>query len=205
MSSPKLPMDGTREGGASPRMRPAVAWGLVASLLASAWALWWPSEPVMPPPSPSTEPPNAVKPALAVQTQQSVAAPVRVGSASSAEGSGEPPTLSAAARDPFNATPPPPAPTPQQSKAASSPAEVAPPAPPPPPPPMNHRVMGRFMSPGGQQMVFLQDGTQAVLAAPGAVLASGYVVEAVAAREVKLRHPLAEQAVSLPMPEDNAP
>ena len=70
---------------------------------------------------------------------------------------------------------------------------------------MNHRVMGRFMSPGGQQMVFLQDGTQAVLAAPGVVLASGYVVEAVTAREVKLRHPQAEQAVSLPMPEDNAP
>ena len=70
---------------------------------------------------------------------------------------------------------------------------------------MEHRVIGRFRSPDGQQMVFLQDGAQTVTAAPGLTLSSGYVVESITARELRLRHPLAEQTVSLPLPHDNAP
>lgn len=70
---------------------------------------------------------------------------------------------------------------------------------------MNHRVVGRFQSPDGQWSVFLQDGAQAVQAAPGLALSSGYVIEALGPRELRLRHPLAEQAVSLALPEDTAP
>ncbi len=72
-------------------------------------------------------------------------------------------------------------------------------------PPMNHRIVGRFVSPDGQRMVFLQDGPQTVLAVSGAVLSSGYAVDAVTPRELRLRHPMAVQAVSMPMPDDNAP
>lgn len=68
---------------------------------------------------------------------------------------------------------------------------------------MNHRVVGRFQSPEGAWLVFVQDGERAVPAAPGLSLASGWVVESVTAREVRLRHPQAEQAVSLPVPGDN--
>jgi hypothetical protein len=70
---------------------------------------------------------------------------------------------------------------------------------------MGHRIIGRFQSPEGQWLLFLQDGAQSVLAAAGVTLSSGYAVESVTATEVRLRHPLAEQAVSLPLPEDNAP
>jgi hypothetical protein len=70
---------------------------------------------------------------------------------------------------------------------------------------MNHRIVGRFLSPDGQRLVFLQDGAQAVVAASGAVLSSGYIVDSVTPRELRLRHPLAGQAVALPMPDDNAP
>lgn len=75
---------------------------------------------------------------------------------------------------------------------------------------MTHRVVGRFQSPDGQWLVFLQDGSlqdgsQTVTAAPGLALASGYVVESITPGEIRLRHPLAEQAVSLPLPTENAP
>ena len=84
-------------------------------------------------------------------------------------------------------------------------AEPAPALPPPPaPPPMNHRIVGRFQSPEGKWLVFLQDGANTVQAQPGATLSSGYVVESVT-KEIRLRHPLADEAASLPLPEDKAP
>jgi hypothetical protein len=52
-------------------------------------------------------------------------------------------------------------------------------------------------------LVFLQDKTQAVIAAPGVELSTGYVVEAVTPLEIRLRHPLAEQSVSLSLRDDN--
>jgi len=65
--------------------------------------------------------------------------------------------------------------------------------------------MGRMLSPEGKWMVFLQDGAQIVQASEGLTLPNGYVVESVTAKEVRLRHPLMDQPVSLPVPEDNAP
>lgn len=68
---------------------------------------------------------------------------------------------------------------------------------------MEHRVIGRFRSPEGGWLVFVQDGDRALPAAAGLALASGWVVESVTSSELRLRHPLAEQAVSLPVPGDN--
>jgi hypothetical protein len=70
---------------------------------------------------------------------------------------------------------------------------------------MNHRIVGRFLSPEGQWLVFLQDGAQTVQATTGLTLSSGWAVESITARELHLRHPQAEQAVSLPLPADNSP
>lgn len=77
--------------------------------------------------------------------------------------------------------------------AASTPSALAQPAPPPlavpselvgppvppSPPPHNARFSGRFRTPQGETQIYLRDGAQnLVLARPGTVLASGYVVEA---------------------------
>jgi hypothetical protein len=68
---------------------------------------------------------------------------------------------------------------------------------------MNHRVVGRFQTPEGAWLVLVQDGERAVPAVPGLALASGWVVESVTARELRLRHSRVEQAESLPVPGDN--
>jgi hypothetical protein len=65
---------------------------------------------------------------------------------------------------------------------------------------MNHMVIGRFLSPEGQRLVFLQDGNQTVIAGAGVALSTGYVIETVTAKEVRLRHPLADQAISILLP-----
>ncbi|MBN8486840.1 MAG: hypothetical protein J0M20_03760 [Burkholderiales bacterium] len=70
---------------------------------------------------------------------------------------------------------------------------------------MNHRVIGRFRSPEGQWFVFLQDGANSLHATPGVALSSGYVVESISAAEVRLRHSLAEQLVSLPLADAGVP
>jgi len=181
---------------ASPRLNPALGWGLVTTLLATGWALWWPGE------APSDHEPRQALAASAAPASRSPSASSATGAATP----DDPPTLSPSARDPFFPAPVP-APIPE-TKPTPEPAraEAAPPPPPPPaPPPMTHRVIGRFQSPEGQWLVFLQDGAHTVVAAPGVTLASGYAVESVTAKEVRLRHPLAEQAVSLPLPEDNSP
>jgi hypothetical protein len=203
----------TSDGRVPPRMRPAVAWGLGASVLASAWALWWPSEepaqsishvdtsPRAAQPAPTEHRLAALAPTAAASSILAAAAPTSASSASS-----EPSTLSPAVRDPFHPAPPPPSPA-EAAKAAAEAArsqQAAALPPPPPPPPMNHVVVGRFQSPDGQHLVFVQDKTQAVIAAPGVELSTGYVIEAVTPQEIRLRHPLVEQAVSLPLRDDNA-
>jgi hypothetical protein len=188
-------------------LHPALAWILVVSMLASAWALWWPQGEDV-----AYEQQRAGGPEMAVPAARGGPAPMRVNgqanpSASPRQSSNEDSALAAlspAERDPFNSTPV--APPAQDKAVVTAPQAVpaAPPAPPPaPPPPMNHRVVGRFQSPEGAWLVFVQDGERAVPAAPGLALASGWVVESVTARELRLRHPQADQAVSLPLPGDN--
>jgi hypothetical protein len=187
-------------------LHPALAWSLVVSMLASAWALWWPQGE-----DAAHEQQRAGGPEMVVPASRAAPAPVRANeqatpSASPRQSSNEESTLailSPAERDPFHSTP---AAPPAQDKAevvAPQAAPTAPPLPPPAPPPMTHRVVGRFQSPEGAWLVFVQDGERAVPAAPGLALASGWVVESVTARELRLRHPQADQAVSLPVPGDN--
>ncbi|MCD2345006.1 hypothetical protein LRH25_32310 [Ideonella azotifigens] len=70
---------------------------------------------------------------------------------------------------------------------------------------MTHRVLGRFAGPDGARLLFVQDGQQAVVAAPGVELSSGYRIEAITATEIRLRHPLLMPTVSLPLPAEAAP
>lgn len=187
-------------------LHPALAWTLVVSLLASAWALWWPQHE-----DAAHEQQQASGREMVVPALRAAPAPVQANeqarpSASPRQSSNEDSTLAVlgpAERDPFNSTPVAP---PAQDKAVVPAPQVvpaSPPAPPPATPPLNHRVVGRFQSPEGAWLVFVQDGEGAVPAAAGLALASGWVVESVTARELRLRHPQADQAVSLPVPGDN--
>lgn len=185
---------------AAPRLPRALIWALAGSLLASAWALWWPTESAAVIQSSVPDAPRRVAPSASSALSErvpGVSAPVTANS--------ERPTLSPPSRDPFNITPSAPleaqvkaAPVQTREERASQPQA-------PSAPPMNHVVIGRFLSPAGQRLIFLQDGTQTAVAEPGVALSSGYVIETVTPKEVRLRHPLAEQAVSLPLPDDNAP
>lgn len=180
-----------------PRMRPLLVLGLLMSLLATAWALWWPVEPESlvaaagsPRRSLSESPPiNDLTPRTS-----SAAAPAHRDS--------EDPTLSPASRDSFNLISP--EPTPATAKTLPEPVRheaASPPLPVPAAPAMTHAVIGRFRTPEGRHLVYLQDGSSAVVAEPGVTLSSGYVVEALSPQELRLRHPLAEHAVSLPLPD----
>jgi len=187
------------------RLHPALGWALSASLLASGWAVWWPDEPLLE----LAIADAARSPARAATTEAMAARQPEAGSAITqrfATKAGDAPMLSPASRDPFNPAPPPAPPAP--AKTVPEPVRSEPTTPPPPAPtapPMNHRVVGRFQTPEGQWLVFLQDGNRTVPAASGVALASGYVVESVTPSEIRLRHPLAQQPVSLPLPTDNAP
>jgi hypothetical protein len=182
------------------RLHPALLAGLAATLLATAWALWWPDDAAS---DRGALPSRAPAP----RDEASVAKGLSTTATASAEAKEEDaPLLTAAARDPFFPAPPPAPATAAKATPEPARAEPTPPTPPPPPPPpMNHRVVGRFLSPEGQWLVFVQDGTQAVQATAGLTLSSGWVVESITARELRLRHPQAEQAASLPLPEDNSP
>jgi len=187
------------------RLNPALGWALLASLLATGWALWWPSEPLVQPASTDA----ATPPARAAATAASAAEQPKARSAALtsriAADLGDAPMLSPASRDPFNRAPPPAPPAPAKTLPEPVRSEPTPPPPAPTAPPMNHRVVGRFQTPEGQWLVFLQDGNRTVPAASGVALATGYVVESVTPREIQLRHPLAQQPVSVPLPTDNAP
>lgn len=189
---------------AAPRTNPALLWGLVATLAATAWALWWPGDapPVVTANDSARVPPGGGQ----APSSASAAAALQPAMPASAAASGVQAVgpLSLASRDPFHPEPPP-APPPATQAAAPSPKEEPPPPPPPPPPPQTYKLMGRMLSPEGKWMVFLQDGAQIVQATQGLTLPNGYVVESVTATEVRLHHPLMEQPVSLPVPEDNAP
>lgn len=69
----------------------------------------------------------------------------------------------------------------------ASPPLVA--APTPQAPPMTHRYFGSMQDPDGVTRYYLTDGERAVAARDGAVLTSGYVVEAVSEREIRLAYP----------------
>ena len=175
------------------RLSPALRWALGASAVASSWAIWWPQSVTVP------QAMHAVAPKQHPQPPRSlIPAPDAAASKTDA-------TLSPASRDPFQLPQPPPPPA-AQIAAAKAAAEATTPPPPPPPaaPPMTHRVFGSIQDPDGRRLVFLVDGTQSVLATEGAALSTGYAVKAVTDTEIRLRHPLAEQDVTLPLPAANS-
>lgn len=172
---------GKAAGGTSPRL----LVGLVFSLLAAGWALWWPKaddgRTVAPAPRGTAE--NKTSGAL----HQGLAAQV------------PPSSLSEAVSDPFHpqagpagASMPVTASTPTANLTVG---QLVTPALAPAPP----RVAGSFVGPDGTQSAFLVDGSQWVAAKVGAVLNSGYRVEAVGAQALHLRHPAASEPVVLPM------
>lgn len=192
------------------RVRPPLAWGLAGSVLASALALWWPQ-------AIDGERQNERKLSMSGKTgAESVPTasrwPARAALVYKAEAGGEQSThgelaapLSPAERDPFYAEPSRPAASPVSPAlihatpvAATS---TSPPAP-PQPPQMAHRVMGRFQSPDGAWLTFVQDGELAVLASAGLQLATGWVVESLTEDELRLSHARAEQTIVLPISRD---
>jgi hypothetical protein len=184
--------------------RPGLIGLLLVSLLASAWALWWPrEEPYL---MPHVEPSQATL-AKHASTPEPDGAPVSSSPSAieRAKQASIPTVLSEATRDPFHTDLPKvaaasqPAREPErQERASALPSPGA-------APPMEHRVMGVFTTPEGERLVVLQDGVHAVTAASGVTMSSGYVIEGVANHEIRLRHPLADQPVSLSIPVGSAP
>lgn len=174
-------------------LHPAIAWTLVATVLASAWSLWWPQES------------DNLRPLAVRAAYPSRPVPPSSPTARASVTDGATDTrrlLSPAERDPFNSTP---APVPQGTlpAVAQQPTQPEPPLAAPEAPPMQHRVIGRFRSPEGVWMVFLMDGDVALPAAPGLALSSGWVVDSINGHELKLQHPRAELPVILVVPGDN--
>lgn len=75
------------------------------------------------------------------------------------------------------------------------------PAAPPPPPQTQFRVLGWFGLAGDAPQLLLSDGQTDVVAKAGLALSDGFVVRAIEARGVVLRHPPSQTEVILPLPE----
>lgn len=104
-------------------------------------------------------------------------------------------------QDPFNPFPPPPPPEPVQPPPPALIAPIEPtPEEAPQPPPMAHRFFGSMRNPDGQLMTYVTDGASTVQAMPGVTLSSGYVIDAITEREVKLIYPPLsyESRISIP-------
>ena len=83
-------------------------------------------------------------------------------------------------------------------------------------PPPAARFLGRFVTPEGTRLVFLRDGEQSIVAAPGAVLSNGYTVQALlpespadstggavaAVTAIRLVHTASGQLVEISLPAD---
>lgn len=73
-------------------------------------------------------------------------------------------------------------------------------APAPRPPQMGYRFIGVFSGPDGVRHVYIANGDNTVAAVPGQVLSEGYVVEELAAEQVKLVYPPLQYKVAIPIP-----
>ena len=164
-------------------MKAALRWSLAATLVLSAWALWSPAEPL-----------PVVAPAANRLPDNSTADAVE---GESLPLSLERQALEPARRDPFVAV----------AQAAQPPAAPKPfvlmgpeqPPPPPPPPPLNYRFLGQMQTPEGQRLVYLSKGQDVTPVEVGTRLDEGYVVEAVSAEAVSLRHPAHDTRAVIPI------
>jgi len=166
--------------------RPLLWWALGAAVALSAWALL----------SPPSAPPALVQPAesRAAQTPSS-----------SDEPETRPAALAAATVDLFTApsitvpTLPVPAAPPQAPAALIAVSQIQTPLAPPPPAPPS--FAGRMVGPGGERLVFLRDGADLQVAVVGQSTRTGYRVEAITERSVRLVQPAFDQAVDVAIPD----
>lgn len=177
-------------------MRPKLMWALLATVVASALALWT-----------SERAPAVI---AAVERQQ---ANVNMAQAALANTPAtqshtakplpaqlDPSTPEPPQRDPFAPVLPPAPPTPPPVVTAEKPF-VGPPAPvAPTPPALTHRYLGRMTTPTGEAMVFLASPSRTVAVKAGDRLDDGYVVESVNDHSVQLVHPSFDVRVAIPLP-----
>jgi hypothetical protein len=177
---------GTRRRGAL-TVRPLLRWALAATLVASAAAVWWP-----------TDVPRVV---AAAQRPASAddAVPLQAG------GTPLPQALPAwdlgpARRDPFVpvSAPPPAEPPPVPMPVAVDAVEAQ--APPSAPPPLTMRYLGTMVTPNGETLVMLARDDMAIPVQAGTQLHDGYVVRALTADAVRLAHPATGAVVELALP-----
>lgn len=192
------------------KLRRGWIWALFASSALSAWALWWPEPDVLfvkqPAPDTNLVPPDARLNRSAGGTQliEPVVAQAALDTASS-DGY----RLSLAVADPFGAASSPAAPAKAMQKPATPPDDVQARLPlpslaqPSTVPPASH-YFGRLRSPDGTWHVFLTDAGASggtTLAAPGAVLTSGWQVVEVSGQAVRLERPGSQEpGVAVPLP-----
>lgn len=168
-------------------VKPVLAWGLGCTLLASAWALWWP---------------QPAQPVVALSRPQASAAAASMPGNSSLPAQWPQLVLAPAQADPFAAdnmaTPtaqPPVQPVPLPVVATVAPAPVA--------PSTAYRFLGRMAGPSGQQLVYLSNGAQDVPVAPGSKLDDGFVVSSVGEKAIVLVHAETGTKLELAVPAVN--
>lgn len=206
-------------------MRRGTLWALGATLLLSAFSLWWEPRQQKGAAVDSKERPavrasagsvsdgnsNAKEIAAEVRTAEvalpnSPSATIHRASVAAVPTVLDRSVLEPAKRDPFVLIEPPAraAPVPPQLAAELSPPPSPPPAPQEPPTPTvappPYRYLGEMRSPAGERLVYLTRGDDAVVVGSGSRLAEGYVVQSVGAESIKLSHPALGVSVELPIP-----
>lgn len=178
--------------------RRPVFWLFLVTVLASAWALWWPEDPIRASRSESASHIGSGGIAAPLTADPSIPA----SSLTELGGMEQPLAWSSASADPFA-----PDVVEPQAEAPAPSAPIAtnesPPAPPPPRPRPVYSVIGRMASPEGQALVLLArtdaQGFSAV-AVPGLELDDGFTVQEVSAAGVRLLHAATGDVVILPVP-----
>ena len=176
-------------------VRPGLKWTLGAATLLSVFAIV-----AVPNPSP-TAGPGSRDPTATVTAWTDAPRPAKAMTSSLAMV----PTqidrvpIEISDQDPFNQSPPPPPPAPVQPTPVISPVMAAP-VEAPQPPPMTHRFFGSMRNPDGQVLTYVTDGASTVQAVPGVTLSSGYVIDAITEREIRLLYPplSSESRISIP-------
>jgi hypothetical protein len=171
-------------------IRPELRWLCAATVVASAAVYLT---------DPELRNPGAALAGTAVAATEAPKPATPTASASSAI-SPTPRPLSEAIADPFDpivVAPPPPPPAPKPPP--------APPPPPPPPPPLTWRYFGQMMLPDHKQQVFLARGEQVLPIEAGQQLDDGFIVDAITAENVRVRHVASGVQFSIALPEAAAP
>lgn len=169
-------------------MRRWLRWLLLATVLSSGLALWWPE-----PRSQSRASDGSLATGLADDQIGSTSKRASTASAAGALPTQLPTnTLEPSRFDPFVGAQLPPPPPP--------PVVQAPPPPPPSPPPFTHRYLGRMFDPTGQELVYLSIDKRAVQVTVGTRLENGYVVENIGLEAISFHYPLLDTRFVMNIP-----